>query len=482
MPGGGVMSGEMNLTRRRFLQASAAGLTFMYLPGIGRLKASPFPMFDSKGESGRLCYNENPLGPSPLAQTAMQDAVPDANRYPDWFSSTLESDIAGYHGLDQGNICVGTGATEVIRLIADAFLTPGDEVVTAEPTYTQMANEAVENGAAAIYVPVDEYYQIDLDGILAAVTPRTTLISLVNPNNPLARCLDRIDMEAFMHAVPDGIVVVVDEAYHDYVGTASYESCIRYVTGGFPVIVVRTFSKAFGLAGARIGYSIASEEYTGQIGSSQLFGTVSNVSQAAATAALTDSQHVADTVSLNNQAKKILEEGFGTLGLHYIPSETNFMMFDTGTDAAWVAAELLSRGYRVRTGWGMPQHIRVSTGTLEEMTGFIAALDEILNQKRPAKGARRTYTFGINGAYPNPFRSQCAVKITTSGNERVMLAVYDSSGRRVRTLLNEGMPSGVHSIGWDGKDVHGRRVASGIYIVNLVQGEFAKSTKVTLIR
>ncbi len=476
------MSTEMNLTRRRFLQASAAGLTFMYLPGIGRLRASPFPMVDSKSESGRLCYNENPLGPSPLAQDAMQQAVPDANRYPDWFSSSLEGDIASYHGLEQSNICVGTGATEVIRLIADVFIAAEDEMVTADPTYTQMANEAVENGGAAIFVPVDEYYQIDLAGVLDAITPRTTLVSLVNPNNPLARCIDRTDMEAFMNALPGGIVVVVDEAYHDYVGTSSYESCVRYVTEGYPVIVVRTFSKAFGLAGARIGYSIASQEYTGQIGSSQLFGTVSNVSQAAAAAALNDTQHVAGTVALNNQAKKILEEGFGNLGLHYIPSETNFMMFDTETDAGWVASELYARGYRVRTGWGMPQHIRVSTGTIQEMEGFIAALDEILNQKRPAKGIRRTYTFGLNGVYPNPFRSQCEVKITTSGNEKVMLAVYDSSGRRVRTLLNQGLQPGVHRITWDGKDVHGRKAASGVYVVNLVQGEFATSTKVALIR
>jgi hypothetical protein len=289
-------------------------------------------------------------------------------------------------------------------------------------------------------------------------------------------------MEAFIHAVPEGIVIVVDEAYHDYVGTSSYESCIRFVTEGLPVVVVRTFSKAFGLAGARIGYSIASSDYTGQITSSQNFGMVSNVSQAAAIAALNDSQHVTNTITLNNQAKKILEEGFGNLGLAYIPSDTNFMMFDTGTDAAWVAAELAARGYRVRTGWGMPQHIRVSTGTLDEMTGFIAALDEILNQKRPAKGTSGAYSFGLNGVYPNPFRSQCAVKITTSGDERVVLAVYDTSGRRVRTLVNGGLPSGVHRYNWNGKDVHGRKAASGVYVLNLIQGEFAASTKVTLIR
>lgn len=476
------MNIDRNLTRRKFLQASAAGLSFMYLPGIGRVRARPFAAMSSKGFSGRLCYNENPLGPSPLALDAMQQAVPEANRYPDWYSSTLESHIASHHGLGSNNICCGTGATEVIRLIADAFLSAGDEVVTATPTYFQMASEATANGASVVYVPVDGNYLIDLEAISEAITVNTKLVFLVNPNNPLATCIHRTDMEAFINSLPVGIVVVIDEAYHHYVHTSNYESCVRFVSEGLPVIVIRTFSKAYGLAGARIGYSIASPGYTGQIASSQMFGMVSNLGQAAADAALSDNQHVADTIALNDQAKKICEEGFAQLGLHYIPSETNFMMFDTGTDAGWVAAELASRGFQVRTGWGMPQHIRVSTGLAAEMHEFIAALEDILSWKTSLRETRPTYAFALNHVYPNPFHSRCTIRITTSGREKVMLAIYDSSGRKVQTLVNGALATGVHSITWDGRDIHGRRVASGVYVMNLLQGEFAGSAKITLIR
>ncbi len=471
---------DKNLTRRKFLQASVAGLSFMYLPGIGRVKARPFGIMNTGNYYGRLCYNENPLGPSPFALDAMQHAASDANRYPDWYSSTLESDIATHHDLAPNNICAGTGATEVIRLIADAFLTAEDEMITAAPTYFQMAYEATANGASVIYVPVDENYVIDLDGISQAITPDTKLISLVNPNNPLPTCIHKTNMDAFINSLPSGIVVVVDEAYHHYIHTPDYGSCIRYVAEGLPVIVVRTFSKAYGLAGARIGYSAASSQYTNQIASSQMFGMVSNLGQAAAQAALNDTQHVTDTVTLNDQAKEILQDGFTNLGLDYIPSETNFIMFDTGTNASWVASELASKGFQVRTGWGMPQHIRVSTGLLEEMNEFIVALGEILGQD--CRERKTPPTFGLNRIYPNPFNSQCTIKITSFSSEKVLLAIYDSAGRKVQTLVNQALTPGVHNITWDGRDVHGRRVASGVYIMNLLQGEFAKSAKITLIR
>ncbi len=473
------MDTNHSITRRQFLQASAAGLSLMYLPGVGRVKARPFALMNFGDDYGRLCYNENPLGPSPLALDAMKQAAPRAHRYPDWYSSDLESQIATHHGLQPNNICAGTGATEIIRLIADAFLSAGDEMITATPTYFQMAYEATANGATVVYVPVDQNYVINLDGISQAVSPSTKIISLLNPNNPLATCIPKAEMESFINSLPGGIVVVVDEAYHHYVHASHYESCIRFVTQGLPVIVVRTFSKAYGLAGARIGYSVASSQYTSQIASSQNFGMVSRMAQAAAQAALDDTQHVTKTVTLNDQAKEILQTGFTNLGLDYIPSETNFMMFDTGTNASWVASELAARGYQVRTGWGMPQHIRVSTGVLKEMHGFISALGDILSQG-VMTGTQPV--FGLNRIYPNPFRSHCTIKVTILGNEKVFMVIYDSSGRKVKTLVNEKLTQGVHHIAWDGRDVHGRRVAAGVYVVNLLQGEFAASAKVTLVR
>ena len=472
------MATARNFTRRQFLKASAAGLSFMYLPGMGRVKAAPFALLNPGDHYGRLCYNENPLGPSPMALTAMQQAAPEANWYPDWFSSTLEAQIASSHGLQPNNICVGTGATEVLRLIADAFLAAGDEMVTATPTYYQMTYEATANGASVVHVPIDENFIIDLNAIKQAITPNTTLISLVNPNNPLGTCFHRGEMHRFVNSVPSGIVILVDEAYHQYIHNPNYESCIHYVNEGKPVIIVRTFSKVFGLAGARIGYSVAPSQYTSQIASSQNFGMVSNVSQAAAQAALRDHQHVNQTVQLNDQAKHILETGCDELNLEYIPSETNFMMIKVG-DGAWFLAQLANRGYQVRTGWGMSEYIRVSTGTIEEMYGFIDALRDILNS---GIKVGTSPTFGLNAIYPSPFSSYCTVTITSFGNERVFLAIYDASGRKVNTLVNQKLTPGVHNFTWDGRDVHGRKAASGVYIMNLLQGEFADSRKVTLVR
>lgn len=471
--------GKNRMSRREFLQASVAGLSFVYLPGVGRVKARPFEPLDTEDTFGRLCYNENPLGPSPLALEAMRAAAYEGHRYPDWFSSTLEARIAERHSVSPYMICAGAGATEIIRLVADTFLYPGDEMVTATPTYSQMGSEATSNGATVVHVPVDEDYIIDLDMIRAAVGSKTRLISLVNPNNPQGTIFKKQEMRRFMNSLPAGIIVVVDEAYHHYVHSPHYESCVRYVKDGYPMIVIRTFSKAYGLAGVRIGYSLASSGYTSMIQSSQNIGMVSRLGQSAAIASLEDIDHVDNTISLNDQAKEILMDGLNALQLDYIPSETNFMMFDTGTNAASIAAQLANVGFQVRVGWGMPRHIRVSTGTVDEMDGFINALQSILGQNSLQDGPP---TFGLSRVHPNPFTQQCSIQISTSGTERVRLAIYDVAGRMVRSLVNGTMSPGLHDIMWDGKDVHGRNVASGSYIINLMQGEYATSTRVTLIR
>ena len=468
------------LSRRTFLK-SAAALSFVYLPGVGRVKAQPFAVTRAEDYKGRLCYNENPLGPSPLAMNAMNDRVNLAHRYPDWYSSSLEEALAVHHGLSSSNICVGAGATEIIRLIADALLGPGDELITATPTYFQMASEATANGGSVIYVPLNENFVIDLNAISDAITDQTRMISLVNPNNPLGTIIDKSNMENFLHSLPRQVITVIDEAYHHYVHSSSYESCIRYVTEGLPVIVIRTFSKVFGLAGARIGYSISSSSLMNQISSTQLFGTVSDISQAAAVASLADADHLSDTIALNDEAMSVLKDGLIDLRLGFIESETNFMMFDTGTDAEAIASQLDAEGYQVRTGWGMPNHIRVSTGLVDEMHGFVNALSEIislggLHSISPPK------SFALNSIYPNPFNSQCEIEITTVGNETTNLTIYDISGRKIKSLLNNSITPGTHRIRWDGRDVSGKMISSGVYIINLIQGEMAASRRATLIK
>ena len=479
----GTSESDRKISRRGFLgtSAAAAALSFVHLTGAGRVSAQPFPKAVADDYTGRLCYNENPLGPSPEALTAMLSACALAHRYPDWYSSGLESAIASHHGLSSNNVCAGAGATEVIRLISDALLGPGDELVTATPTYTQMAGEAVANGASVVHVPVDGNYVIDLDAILAAVTPNTTMVSLVNPNNPLATIIDKTEMESFAESLPDDVIVVVDEAYHDYVSSPNYESCLRYFLEGKKFIVVRTLSKAYGLAGSRIGYALGSSGHISQIGSSQIFGTISRPSQAAAQAALGDTAHVTSTVALNDQAKAMLEAGFANLGLDFIPSHTNFMMFDTGGGASGIASELSALGYQVRTGWGMPQHIRVSTGLLPEMQGFLDALTSILvsgvNDDPGLPAA-----LAVNATYPNPFNATCNIRLSVPGTEPVNLTIYDLAGRKIRVLENGRLTPGFHQVTWDGRDFAGRNVASGTYVLNLIQGEYAASSRVSLVK
>jgi histidinol-phosphate aminotransferase len=484
--GGFIMSEPVShrgISRRGFLGTSAAvaASSFVHLTGVGRVCAQPYPRAVTNDYVGRLCYNENPLGPAPAALTAMQEACPLAHRYPDWYSSSLESQIAAFHGLSSSNVCAGAGATEVIRLIADALLGPGDELVTATPTYSQMAGEAVANGASVVHVPVDGNHVIDLDAILAAVGPATTMVSLVNPNNPVATIFAKTAMESFAESLPDDVVVVVDEAYHDYVHSSDYESCMRYFLEGKRFIVVRTLSKAYGLAGSRIGYALGSSQYISQIGSSQIFGTISRPSQAAAQAALGDATHVANTVALNDQAKALLETGFTTLNLDFIPSHTNFMMFDTGGNAAGIASELGAWGYQVRYGWGMPRHIRVSTGLLSEVQGFLEALESIL-VSGVGDDPLLPHTLAVNATYPNPFNATCNIELSIPGTEPVILAIYDVAGRKIRALETARLGPGVHQVTWDGRDHTGRHVASGTYVLNLIQGEYATSSRISLVK
>lgn len=465
-------------TRRRFISSAAASLSFVFIPGIGRVVAGERNLLLAGDYTGRLCFNENPLGPSPAAITAIKDAAALSHRYPDWYNTNLEQNIANYHGLKPNNICAGTGATEIIRLVADAFLNPGDEMITATPSYLQMASEAIANGSSVVYVPLDNDYIIDLNTISQAITQNTKIISLVNPNNPIATIVPRNNMQDFLNSIPDGVIVVVDEAYYHYVNSSDYESCIKYVSDGLPIIVIRTFSKVYGLAGARIGYSVASSKYTSMIASGQLFGMISNSGQAAAIAALSDNNHINNTVQLNKNAMEILEEGFQNLGLDYIQSEANFIMCNTGTDAKWVADQLALSGYQVRTGYGMPQYIRISTGTQTEMNGLVQAMANILGVEIQKP---KTNT-GLNSVFPNPVISECKIKITSNSSERINIIIYDLTGKKIISLLNSKMETGEHSITWDACDVHGNRLQSGIYVIQYIQGEIIQNKKVEIIK
>lgn len=477
--------GNMSISRRNFIRASGAGvgLGFFYIPGIGRVEASPRSMQYTTDYYGRMCYNENPLGPSPNAIKAIQDNANMAHRYPDWYNVALERVIADFHDVSYQNVCVCAGAIAIMKLTAFAFLSEGDEIVVPYPSYKLMTGQAVKNGATIVQVPVNADYTVNLSAMSDAITDKTKMVYLINPSNPLPRIIPKTDLEAFIRAVPAGVVVVINECYYQYVHSPDYGSVIPLIKEDLPLIVINTFSKALGMAGARVGYSIASTDLTGAIAASQTYGTVTRTSHAAAEAALLDEDHLKKTIDLNDEAKDYLATEFDAMGLSYVPSEGNHMLFDTGTNnAASVVSQLDDKGYRVRGGneWDMPRHIRVSTGLMEENRGFITALKEILSTKISSSTARKQ--FALSAVYPNPFRTSCKVKFSVKDNEKTIITIFSCTGRTIRTLINAPLRSGTHYATWDGKDTFGKPVAAGLYIIQLNQASSTALQRVRLIK
>ncbi|UCE66468.1 MAG: aminotransferase class I/II-fold pyridoxal phosphate-dependent enzyme, partial [Candidatus Zixiibacteriota bacterium] len=303
---------------------------------------------------GRLCYNENPLGPPPAAIAAIEDEAEMAHRYPDWFAESLISALAAEYDLSPTRIVCGAGATEILRLCAMASCHPGGgNVVVPTPSYGQFAADAQLLGTMVRSVPLDSNHTVDLAEMLNHVDANTTAVCITNPNNPTGTVLNAPDLETFIDALPSGAVTIVDEAYYEYIGQPNYPTAIDLIRAGKNVVVVKTFSKVYGLAGARIGFAIGQNDFMDQLRAFRLYATISRPSLEAAKAALNDNLHVAATVDLANQTKNYCYAEFNRMALSYIPSETNFFMVNVGTNAEPVRAALASRRIYVRTGWGM---------------------------------------------------------------------------------------------------------------------------------
>ncbi len=469
------------MSRRAFLGTAAGSAALALLrPDLavadGRIRSSILNDY-----IGRLCYNENPLGPSPAAKTAMTESVDLAHRYPDWYADILASDLASHHSVSSGQVIVGCGATEILRLAALAFVAPGGNVVCPYPSYGQFASDAQFLGATTRYSSLDADHGVDLDDTAALVDSGTSAVCITNPNNPTATVLPASDVSDFVDSLPSGVVVVIDEAYHDYVHDTSYGSAIDLVRQGRNVVVARTFSKVFGLAGARIGYAIGNSSRISEMSGWRIWGTVSRMSQDAARAALEDAQHISDTVSLNDQAKTYCFDNFNQMGLEYIPSETNFFMVDCGRSASGVSSQLSGRGIQVRTGWGMPNHLRVSTGTMEEMESFITALRDILGLNGSEDPGIPTAP-ALYGNYPNPASDRTRLSYAVAEEGRVLLWVFNIRGQLVRTLVNDRMPVGYYDVEWDGTDQRGARLASGSYFYRLEVGPFTQTRRMIWMR
>lgn len=328
-----------------------------------------------------LSSNENPLGPSPRAVAAIQQAATTVNRYPDAGGAALKAALAGRLGLSPANVALSNGADEWILLLCLALLEPGDEAVMAQGTFVSYAWRTGEVGAQAVRVPLKEYVH-DLDAMAAAITGRTRLVFICNPNNPTGTMVDGRALEAFLRRVPEHVVVVVDEAYYEYaVSDPDYPRSVEYLRAGQPnLIVLRSFSKVYGLAGLRIGYMLAHEALIDYMERARPPFNVNRLAQAAALAALDDEEHVRRSVEANEAAKGFFYRELAALGLRHIPTHTNFIAFDAGRPGVEMSRALLERGFITTAldGWGVPNHVRFSFGTPEENQAFAGVLREVL--------------------------------------------------------------------------------------------------------
>jgi histidinol-phosphate aminotransferase len=341
------------------------------------------PIEETARESGlqvdqicKLASNENPLGPSPRARAAMQDALAGVNLYPDGGGFYLRAALADKLKVAPENIILGNGSNEIIEFIGHAFLRPGAELVTSENAFIAYRLVASLFGATAIEV-ADREYRFDLDAVRQAITPRTRLVFIANPNNPTGTLVRQEAIDRFMAGVSAEVVVVFDEAYFEYLDDPP--DALQFVRENRNVIVLRTFSKIHALANVRIGYGIARPELIRVLQKAREPFNTNGVAQAGALAALTDEAHQAESKRITDEGRRYLEQEFTVMGRPFVPSVANFVLVKVG-DGKEVFKALLRHGVIVRalSGYKFPEWVRITVGTMEQNRKCIAALREVL--------------------------------------------------------------------------------------------------------
>jgi len=330
----------------------------------------------------KLASNENPLGMPESAKTAMARAVEELGRYPDSNAFELKAAISERYDVPADWITLGNGSNDILELAAHAFVEKGQSIVYAQYSFAVYALATQGLGARAIVVPAVAYGH-DLDAMLKAIEPDTRLIFIANPNNPTGTFIEGPVLEAFLDKVPKSVVVVLDEAYTEYLPAEKRYDSIEWVRRYPNLLVSRTFSKAYGLAGLRIGLAIAQPALTDLLNRLRQPFNVNTVAQAAAVAALRDDVFLEKSAALNAAGYRQLTQAFDKLGLEYVPSFGNFVLVRVGHDdgaGARVNVELLKQGVIVRPvgNYGLPQWLRVTVGLPEENAAFIAALEKAL--------------------------------------------------------------------------------------------------------
>ncbi|HUI46640.1 MAG TPA: histidinol-phosphate transaminase [Nitrospirota bacterium] len=327
----------------------------------------------------KLASNENPLGPSPKAMVALKKVVEGVNRYPDGSGFYLSQALAAKFSVDLSQIILGNGSNELIELVVRTFVQPGDEVVSADPSFVVYKMITQAAGGTNVIVPCKDLRH-DLNAMAERITSRTKVMFIANPNNPTGTMNTKAEMDRFMERVPENVIVAVDEAYFEYVTHADYPDSLDYLKDGRNILALRTFSKIYGLAGLRIGYGITTAEIAELLNKVRQPFNTNSLAQAAALAALADRRHVEKSIAINNEGKQYLYQSFGQLGLSFTPTETNFILFETALNAKDVYMALLKQGVIIRPMG--EKRLRVTIGLPEENKRFMAELEKVVKAER----------------------------------------------------------------------------------------------------
>jgi histidinol-phosphate aminotransferase len=329
----------------------------------------------------KLASNENPLGPSPRAVEAMKAAVSKVHLYPDAASFHLVRRLATHVGATPEQIIVGNGSNELIELLIRTFTTPEDEILLAQGSFPAYRISAQAHGRSFVEVPMREGHKYDLPAMARAIGPRTRMVFLANPDNPTGTTFSRADLEAFLHSVPQEVLVVHDEAYFEFVEWSEYSSAVPLLAQHPNLVALRTFSKIYGLAGVRLGYGVADAKLVNYLQRTRMPFNLTVAAQLGGAAALDDVEHVQRTVANNREGLRFYATELGKLGVTLTDSHANFVLADFGRPAGPLYEQLLRKGVIVRpmAGNGFPTSLRISVGTAEENARCVQALREVLS-------------------------------------------------------------------------------------------------------
>ena len=354
------------------------------------------PQRQAEKESGvsciKLASNENPFGPSPRAVEAMSAALASTNFYPDNDASELRTVLAERHKLAPEQVVVAAGSTALLGIIARTLLAPGLNAVTSERSFIVYPIAVQAAGGRLILAPMRND-AFDLDALLAAITAETRIVFIANPNNPTGTLLPPTEIERFLDRVPEHVIVVLDEAYSDfaaYFATArgvEYSRSLDYLRAGRKIVVLRTFSKAHGLAGIRIGYGMGPPELMRYFARMRTTFSVSGVAQAGALAALRDEEHTHMALENNAEGVRLLMEKLSEMGFRPVPTWGNFIYCDIGEDASAFSKRLQNEGVIIRPlgPWGAPNAIRITIGTPDQNRQFLAAFKKVMRSEVPSR-------------------------------------------------------------------------------------------------